>query len=332
MASIKDVARIAGVSVSTVSHVINKTRFVSPETTVMVENVIKSLGYKPSYLAQALKSKRTRTIGMMVTSSTNPFFAEVVSGVEEGCYRNGYSLILGNSGDLPGRQLSYLHTLMQKQIDALAIMTTNRDDDFQIELDRQTSLPRVVLDSEPILNGCAIGDDSLIGGQLATQHLIDLGHTRIGCLTGPDHHLRSNERLAGLKKALESVGLAVNPDWIVSGGLTAKSGYIAAKAILSLDEYPTAIFAFNDLMATGAYRAVQESGLSIPRDISIVGYDDIEIASFLTPTLTTVRQPGFELGLEAANILVRHLEEGAELPAQVRRTPELIVRNSVSQR
>lgn len=332
MASIKDVARIAGVSVSTVSHVINKTRFVSPETTVVVEEVIKSLGYKPSSLAQALKSKRTRTIGMLVTSSTNPFFAEVVSGVEEGCYRHGYSLILGNSGDLPGRQLSYLHTLMQKQIDALAIMTTNRDDDFQIELDKQISLPRVVLDSEPILNGCAIGDNSLIGGQLATQHLIDLGHTRIGCLTGPNHHLRSNERLAGFKSALKAAGLIVNSDWIVSGRLTAKGGYTAAKALLSLDESPTAIFAFNDLMATGAYRAVRESGLSIPQDISIVGYDDIEIASFLTPTLTTMRQPGFEFGLEAANILVRHLEEGLKLPAQVRRTPELVVRNSVSKR
>lgn len=330
MASIKDVARVAGVSVSTVSHVINKTRFVSDSATQAVEKAIASLGYKPSYLARALKSKQTRTIGMLVTSSTNPFFAQVVSGVEEGCYRNGYSLILGNSGNLPGRQLSYLHTLVHKQIDALVIMTTNRDTDFQAELDKQISCPRVVLDSEPILNGCAIGDNSFVGGQLAAQHFLSLGHTKIGCLAGPNYHSRSNERFNGFQAALHSAGLEIDAKWVISGELTAKSGYLSAKKLLSYEERPTAIFAFNDLMASGAYRAIHEAGLSIPDDISIIGYDDIEIASFLVPALTTVQQPGFELGLQAAELLINNLEIGTKLPPQVRRTPQLIARDSTA--
>lgn len=331
MASIKDVARAAGVSVSTVSHVINKTRFVSPETTIAVQKIVDDLGFQPSYLARALKSKRTQTIGMLVTSSTNPFFAEIVSGVEEGCYRNGYSLILGNSGESPGRQLSYLDTLTRRRIDAIVIMTASRDADFQSQLDHRVTIPRVVLDSEPIQNGCAIGDDSVTGGYLATEYLIRQGHKKIGCLTGPNHHPRSNERLIGYKKAMNTAGLPINDNWIIAAELTAQKGHGAATQLLGLKDRPTALFAFNDLMAAGAYRAIQESNLSIPNDISIIGYDDIEIASYLYPALTTIRQPGFELGLEAADILIKHLENGIKLPQQVRKTPELIVRSSVAE-
>ena len=209
MVSIKDVARAAGVSVSTVSHVVNKTRFVAPDTRAAVEKAVSELGYQPSYLARALKSKRTRTLGMLVTSSTNPFFAEIVSGVEEGCFRAGYSLILCNSGDQPGRQLTYLQTLMQKRIDALAVMTVDRDEDFQAELDRLTSLPSAVLDSAPMPNACAVGDDSILGGKLAGEALISHGHKRIGCLTGPINHSRYVDRLTGLIQGLDAVVMLI---------------------------------------------------------------------------------------------------------------------------
>lgn len=332
MPSIKDVAAAAGVSVSTVSHVVNKTRFVSPEVTSDVEKAVAALGYQPSYLARALKTQRTRTIGMLVTSSTNPFFAEVVSGVEEGCYRNGYSLVLGNAGELPGRQLSYLETLLQKRIDALAIMTAHQDTEFRAELDKHPKLPRIVLDSDPVTNGCAISDDSVFGGRIATEYLIKQGHTKIGCLTGYSHHPRSMERLQGFKDAMRESGLPINEHWIATGQLTAQSGYDAASRLLATEDLPTALFAFNDIMATGAYRAIQERGLKIPDDISIVGYDDIEIASYLVPALTTIRQKGFELGLKAAEMLISHLEKADKLPAQVRRTPELVIRESVKER
>lgn len=329
MVSIKDVAKAAGVSVSTVSHVINKTRFVSPETAAAVTTAVDEMGYQPSYLARALKSKRTQTLGMLVTSSTNPFFAEVISGVEEGCFRAGYSLILCNCGEQPGRQRSYLETLMQKRIDGLAVMTTRRDDDFQTELGRLGTMPRVVLDSATMEHACAIGDDSVTGGRLAAEFLISREHTSIGCLTGPVTHPRSKDRFAGFEAGLRAVGLSLNHDLVVAGDLTAHGGYEAMQRLLENGNVPTAIFAFNDLMAMGAYRAILERGLSIPEDISIVGYDDLEIAAFMVPALTTIRQPGFDLGLEAAEILTSNLENGSELPEIIRKTPELVVRDSV---
>lgn len=329
MVSIKDVAKAAGVSVSTVSHVINKTRFVSPETTAAVTKAVDEMGYQPSYLARALKSKRTQTLGMLVTSSTNPFFAEVISGVEEGCFRAGYSLILCNCGEQPGRQSSYLGTLMQKRIDGLAVMTTNRDEDFQTELDRLGTMPRVVLDSAPMPHACAIGDDSVTGGLLAAEFLTSRGHSSIGCLTGPVTHPRSQDRLDGFEAGLRASGLSLERDLVVAGDLTAHGGYEAMRRLLDAARAPTAVFAFNDLMAMGAYRAILERGLSIPQDISVVGYDDLEIATYMVPALTTIHQPGFALGLEAAEILIGNLEQGSDLPEIIRKTPELVVRDSV---
>lgn len=319
----------ASVSVSTVSHVINKTRFVSPEVTTAVEKAIAELGYQPSYLARALKSKRTRTLGMLVTSSTNPFFAEVISGVEEGCFRAGYSLILCNCGTQPGRQESYLETLMQKRIDGLAVMTTSRDEDFQQGIDRLGEMPRVVLDSAPMNHACAIGDDSVTGGRLAAEYLLARGHRRLACVTGPVNHPRSLERLSGFKSTLAAEGHSLPPELIETGDLTARGGYEAMQSLLTRGAPPTALFAFNDLMAMGAYRAIFERGLSVPADISVIGYDDLEIAAYMAPPLTTIHQPGFELGLEAAEILIQNLETGATLPEVIRKTPELVVRDSV---
>lgn len=329
MVSTKDVARVAGVSVSTVSHVVNETRFVAPQTKQNVQEAIRELGYQPSSLARALKSNRTKAIGMLVASSTNPFFAEVVRGVEEGCYRSGYSLILCNSGEQPGRQSSYLDTLRQKRVGGLVVMTVNRGPKFQQTLGSFVDLPKVVLDSKPFPNACAIGDDSVLGGRLATEYLIERGLKRIGCLTGPKDHSLSRERLSGFKAAMHDAGLEIVPDWIVATELTAFGGYNATTQMLDTAERPQAVFAFNDLMAMGAYRAVMERGLSIPDDISIVGYDDLEIASYMFPSLTTIRQPSFDLGLEAAEILIRNLETKAEIPSVIHLTPELVIRDSV---
>lgn len=331
MVSIKDVARVAGVSVSTVSHVINKTRFVAPETTETVEKAISELGYQPSSLARALKVKRTKTLGMLVTSSTNPFFAEVVRGVEEGCYRNGFSLILCNSGDERERQMAYLATLTQKRIDALLVMTTNSDPVFYAELGKLKDLPKVILDSEPGLDACTIGDDSVFGGRMATQFLIGCGFTQIGCLTGPEGHPRSRDRYRGFESAMKAAGRTINEDWVVPGELTAIGGYEAMNGIFESGSLPQALFAFNDLMAMGAFRAAMERGLSIPGDISIIGYDDLEIAAYLMPALTTVRQPSFDLGLNAAKVLIDHLENKADMPPVIQLTPELVIRDSVKQ-
>ncbi|SNZ20198.1 substrate-binding domain-containing protein [Cohaesibacter gelatinilyticus] len=330
MISIKDVARAAGVSPSTVSHVINKTRFVAPETKVKVEKAIDELGYQPSSLARALKIKSTRTIGMLVTSSTNPFFAEVLRGVEEGCYHNDYSLILCNSGDQHERHISYLKALIQKRIDALIVMTTLADEIFYEKLAALDSLPKVVLDSEQTGFACTIGDDSVHGGELATEFLLKRGFKQIACLTGPAGHPRSRDRLRGFHRAMNEAKVEVNSSLIIESELTAPGGYEAMSKLLQSGQQVEAVFAFNDMMAIGAYKAAQERGLAIGKHISIIGYDNLELSKYITPTLTTVNQPSYELGLKAAGLLIDHLENKSELPKVIEMEPSLIVRQSVA--
>ena len=329
MISIKDVAQEAGVSVTTVSHVVNSTRFVAPATKEKVEKAIQDLGYQPSSLARALKVKTTKTIGMLVSSSTNPFFAEVVQGVEEGCYQKGYSLILCNSGDQHDRHLSYLQTLMQKRIDALVVMTSSSDEIFNKKLSSLKKLPKILLDFQLGVEGCAIGDDSVLGGRLATNYLLDQGLTAIGCLTGPVDHPRSRDRHRGFIEAMEANGQPIHSEWVIADDLSAPGGYRAMQKVLNAKERPQAVFACNDMMAIGAYRAIQECGLKVGEDISIIGYDDLELAGYLTPSLTTVHQPSFELGLKAADILIDHLENKTEMPELLQFEPKLVIRESV---
>lgn len=329
--SIKDVALKAGVSVSTVSHVMNGTRFVKPETSDRVKAAMDSLEYHPSFLARALKINRTMTIGMLVTNSTNPFFAEVVHGLEDTCFQHGYSLILCNAGGDGARQRAYLKTLVRKQIDALVVMTTNTDSAFYRELRAINDLPMVVLDSGADIEACVVGDDSVYGGSLAAEFLINRGFGHIGFLTGPQGHPRSRDRLKGALKALSEAGIAADSILKVPGELTISGGYKAMRELLEKGR-PEALFAFNDLMAMGAYRVAAEAGLEIPRDLSIIGYDDLEIASYMTPALTTIRQPSFGLGSKAAEILIEHLEKKTQLPTTLSLEPKLVVRDSVAGR
>lgn len=332
MVSMKDVAREAGVSVSTVSHVLNKTRHVVPDTVNRVQGAIDRLGYEPSSLARALKTNRSQTLGMLVPASTNPFFAEVLQGVENACYERGYSLILCHSDQRGERQHALLRTLIKKRVDALIVMTTHDDPDFDVQLSQQQKLPMVVLDAETGQNGCTIADNSLLGGKLAADFLLDQGLTKIACLTGPENHPRSRERLQGFRDALTARGCDLQPDWQVSAELTMQGGHRGMAALLAqcrTDDRPEAVFAFNDLMALGAYRAANEQGLRVPHELSVIGYDDLEMARYLTPPLTTIRQPSLELGEQAATVLIRHLENQADLPNALTLTPELVVRDSV---
>jgi len=332
--SIKDVALEAGVSVSTVSHVMNATRFVKPETRDRVNAAMGSLGYHPSSLARALKMNRTMSIGMLVTNSTNPFFAEVVHGLEDKCFQHGYSLILCNAGDNSKRHRAYLKTLLMKRIDALVVMTTNTDLGFYQDLKGLNDLPMVILDSDAEIDACMVGDDSVLGGRLATQFLLDSGFRRLGFLTGPEGHPRSRDRWKGCCQALAEAGVTHDSIVKATGELTITGGYNAMQELLKSGR-PEALFAFNDLMAMGAYRAIAEAGLTIPDDISIIGYDDLEIAANLVPALTTIHQPSFGLGAKAAEILIEHLKEKKEktkLPTTLILEPKLVVRNSVAAR
>ncbi|WP_404384595.1 LacI family DNA-binding transcriptional regulator [Caenispirillum salinarum] len=331
MATIKDVARAAEVSVTTVSHVINGTRFVAPETAERVREAVDRLGYAPSGVARALKANRTHTIGMMVTNSTNPFFAEVIQGVESACFARGYSLMLCNSEDDPDKQHAYLAALRMKRIDALVVMTGNMDPAAPAEFAEAADVPTLALDAEETPGVSAVADDSYAGGLLAGKYLASHGFSRIACITGPERHPRSAERLAGVRAALDAAGMDLDPDLIVPGDLTVASGQAAMTALLDrpAPRRPQAVFCFNDMSAMGALCAAGEAGLSVPGDVSVMGYDDIELAAYMSPPLTTIRQGTRELGTRAADAIINHLESAAALPRVLKLMPRLVERASV---
>lgn len=329
--TIKDVAREAGVSNSTVSHVVNGTRFVAPETAERVRAAIARLGFAPNGVAQALKGSRTRTIGMIVTSSTNPFFAALIHGVEAACFARGYSLILCNSEDDRDKAQGYLDTLRAKRIDALIVLSANQRPGLTAELARAAGVPTVALDDEDADPATTIADDSQAGGALAAAFLAGRGFRRIACITAPPDHARSAIRFRGFAEELARRGIAFDPARAIAADPTVAGGDRAMRALLALPPAarPEAVFCFNDVMAIGALSAAYQCGLDVPGQISVLGYDDIEIAAFTAPPLTTIRQPVTELGHQAAAVIIDHLETGAALPGRLRLTPALVERRSV---
>lgn len=334
VATIKDVAEHAGVSASTVSHVINGTRHVSDTSRTAVLRAMEALNYQPNRLARSLRNRRTQTLGILLPNNANPFFALVLGGIEAAAYDHGYNVILGNANDDPTRELDYLDILLSKQVDGVVLVSTGA---YQEALDflAARTTPVVMVDRSP---GDAYTDfqidtvftENQHGGVLATEHLIKLGHRRIGCIGGPSTITSSADRVVGYRQALETAGLPVNPDLIVGGNFEHESGYRACQQLLALPEPPTAIFVSNDLMAVGALCAIHEAGLHVPDDMSVVGYDDIPLASFTVPRLTTIAQPARELGVQAVDLLVKRLTD-KQAPACHERLPVRLVKRDSCQ-
>ncbi|KOY39733.1 substrate-binding domain-containing protein [Vibrio parahaemolyticus] len=331
MATMKDIAKLAGVSTSTVSHVINKTRFVSEEISERVNNAAKELNYyAPSALARSLKVNRTKTIGMLVTTSTNPFFGEVVKGVERSCYHKGYSLILCNTEGDNERMRQSINTLLQKRVDGLILMCSSLEGERIDVFERYPDIPVVVMDWGPMLfTSDKIQDNSLRGGYLAAKYLIDCGHTEIGCITGPLIKHQAQMRYEGYKRAMNEAGLEFNANWIVESDFECEGGYQAFKKMAERGTLPSSIFVSNDMMAMGVINAANELGIKVPDDLSIIGYDDIHIAKFMSPSLTTIHQPKYRLGQAAVETLVRRLDDKSNEAQVVQLEPTLVVRNSV---
>ncbi len=330
MATIKDVARLAGVSTTTVSHVINKTRFVAENTSKKVWAAVDELNYAPSAVARSLKCNSTRTIGMLVTKSNNPFFAEVVHGVESYCYNAGYTLILCNTEGNVEKQHDYLRMLAEKRVDGLLVMCTDLNEQLVALLEKKKDLPVVIMDwGRQHLNTDSIQDNAELGGYLATKHLIERGHRRIGCITGQLDRNTCHDRLAGYKRALQEVEVLPKNEWVVEADFECDSAIEATRKLLSLAEKPTALFCFNDMMALAAISTVRQMGLDVPKDISIIGYDNIDFAAFFSPPLTTIHQPKKRLGKMAIKLLIDRIQNKENKKQIVNITPELVIRESV---
>ena len=309
MPTIRQVAEKAGVSPTTVSHVINQTRFVSPEKRERVLAAMIELGYRPNALARSLRRGETHTIGLILPDSANPFFAEVGRSIEDAAFNLGYNVILCNSeGDL-NKEILYVDVLSKKQVDGIIFVASGDQADSLKPLLIQ-STPVVVVDRDlPEVAVDAVLTDNLNGGYLATQHLVELGHRRIACISGLSNLTPSAQRVVGYRTALLDAGLPVDENLIEQGDFHPESGRQATIHLLCLPEPPTALFVCNDLMAIGALCAAAEVGRHIPGDLAIVGFDDIDLASYTVPSLTTVAQPKTEIGRRAVQMLIDRIAD-----------------------
>lgn len=320
---------MAGVSTSTVSHVINKDRFVSDAIREKVELAIKELNYAPSALARSLKINQTRTIGMLITASTNPFYSELVRGVERSCFERGYSLVLCNTEGDEQRMNSNLETLMQKRVDGLLLLCTETHQPSKEIIQRYPSIPTVMMDWAPFDGDSdLIQDNSLLGGDMATQYLIDKGHTHIACIAGPLDKTPARLRLEGYRDAMARAGLTIHDGNEIIGNFEFSGGFEAMQMLLALEVRPQAVFICNDAMAVGAYLALYQAGLRVPQDIAVVGYDDIELAQYMTPPLTTIHQPKDELGELAIDVLIHRISDPTQQQQRLQLTPVLMERGS----
>lgn len=331
MATMKDVAQQAGVSPSTVSHVINDTRFVSQQLRDRVLHAMKELNYQPSAVARSLRTKKTQVVALVIPDITNPYFPEVARGVQDVAEQNEYSVILCNTDRMRGRELRFLNALRGQRVDGLILNPseiTSRDlQDLQ-----DAQIPVVLIGSQidhPDLDVVMV--DNVQGAHDAVTHLINLGHRRIGLVGGSRASSSGDQRFQGYVRALTDHGLPIDEEIITEGRFTREGGYESMNCLLAQQSLPTAIFASSDVMAIGALMAIQGAGLHVPDDVSLVGFDDIAEASTTTPKLTTIAQPKYETGEAAARLLFSRIE-GAS-PAQRQKvilSHQLVIRESTA--
>jgi LacI family transcriptional regulator len=311
-ATLRDVARRAGVASSTISRYLNGSLELPSPTRNRVQAAIADLHYRPNALARSLQAGRSHILGLIVPDLSNPFFTSVADAAVAAAYREGYSILLCATGNDPKREAHYVNLLAAGQLDGLIYLGAHRRNSA-LETMRRTELPIIIVDEE--IEGVAGGRlfvDNRRGGYLATEHLLHLGHRNIAFIGGEANLLTTVERRRGYEDAMLERGLAPRPNQIVLCEYTTEFGARAARELL-MDLAPTGVFAASDVVAIGVLQAVRELGLTIPEDLSLVGFDDIPMAEMLAPPLTTIWQPAEDLGATAVLMLVRHVRDRAPL-------------------
>jgi LacI family transcriptional regulator len=302
MATIRDVAKLAGVSVATVSRVLNQNGYVNEDTEKRVKKAIEQLNYKPNEVARTLFKKTSKTIGLIVPDISNPFFPELVRAVEDVMNIYDYTVILCNSDEKSEKEKQYIEILKQKYVDGIILTTNQLESDEVMEL----GVPVVVLDRPSMHSFPSVIADNYGGARLATRHLYDIGCRKIAHIQGPTHVVNAMERFRGYRDEMQELGLW-NEQLIIQGNYQLKQAKEAT--LRALQEHKMdGIFAGNDAMAVGALKAVQQLGLRVPEDVAIIGYDGIPLTEMTTPELSTISQPIYEMGAIAARILVKKIE------------------------
>lgn len=329
-ATIKDVALHASVSVATVSAVMNGNKYVSPALAERVRESIAALGYKRNSFARGLKMQTSYSIGLIVPDITNPFFTNIARGVEDVANAHNYSLILGNTDEDPEKEKKYLRLLESKQADGLVIAVTARSHEY-LQLLPLQDLALVSIDRSLFDLGIdTVMVDNKEGARNVVEHLIALGHRRIGLVTGLRGIAPTEERRAGYIEALEKHGIAIDPALIAALHARIDGGERGALQLLALEDRPTAIFLMDGTMAIGALQAIAKRGLRCPEDIAVVCFDDFPWTSVMRPHLTVVAQPTYEIGQKSAQLLFERLQNRnwRKAPRAIRLPTRLIVRES----
>lgn len=331
MTTIKDVAEKAGVSLATVSHVVNGTRYVSPELTQRVKEAMQKLDYQPNALARSLRTNRTHTISLIVSDISNPFFASIVRGVEDAAAENGFRVIVSNTDEDPITEDHCLTVLQQRRTDGFIIVPTGVVGKGLKRL-TQSSTPFVFVDRRVDgIDADIVLSENVNGAYQATAYLIEQGHTRIGIILGRKGVTPSEERFCGYEKALKEAGLPIEEDLIKRGDFRIDGGGAACHELLQLAKPPSAVFVVNNRMVIGAMEAIREVGLKCPDDISIVGFDDFDWVGLLEPPLTTVSQQPYQIGYQASELLTSKIVGRAKhLFQEYRVSCNLVCRSSVA--
>ncbi|MBV8584961.1 MAG: LacI family DNA-binding transcriptional regulator [Verrucomicrobia bacterium] len=327
-----DVARVARVSKQTVSAVINNKSGISEKTRARIRQIIARLDYQPNLLAGSLRAQRSYTVGVVIPSITNPFYPELVRGIEDEAQGRGYTVFLCNSDENPEKAANYLQLLRRQRIAGLVAVAFTGYEGWTLALRNVAAqgIPVVVLQgvSRPSEDVVHITADDEAGFVLATSHLLDLGHQRIGMILPPPEAGGESPRLVGFLRAHAVRGKKVQPELLVPGGWHVTEGQTAAGQLMSLSRPPTAIVAANDMAAIGAITRLKELGYRVPEDVAVVGCDNIDISEWYDPALTTVDQPHYQMGRKAMVAMLRRLEDPSAPAEVVKFETSLIIRRS----
>jgi LacI family transcriptional regulator len=329
MATIRDVAKRAGVSVSTASLALNGKKNVSSRTREKVLAAARELNYQKNAIASALKRNLTKTVVLILSELSGPYYSELIQGVQESTIEHGYDLIACSA--YGGPDSTATRFLLEKRVDGAVVFAHQIDDAMVLEAAKE-DFPVVVLDRS--VDGphvISVEVDNFRGALEAVEYLIGLGHTRIGYVSGPASSRDNQERFKGYLEALNRNSLPYREKWTIGGNFTWKGGYRAARMLVGQGDLPDAVFFANDEMALGGLKAFSEQGIRIPEDLSVIGFDEIQLAGYVRPALTTVRQPKYEAGALAARLLFQALK-GENPEKRVVLSTELIIRDSTSRR
>ncbi len=331
--TIKDIAKLAGVSHTTVYRALNDKPRISQPTKERIISIARELNYQPNVLAQSLVSGRTKTLGLVITTIVNPFYPELARGIEDTARSLGYSIILCCTNFDPSLEKQYIDMLRSRGVDGI-IFTSAHIHDPNIRSLVEDHFPLILVNrrvyGDPVIDSIDyVVVENAKGGFLAVEHLIRMGHERIGVISGSGDSSAAVERLEGVRKAFMQYGLHPASPLVLEGDFLKPSGYEAAKRFLTMGDPPSAIFGVNDYMALGAFEAILDSGLRVPDDVALIGFNDIEFSSLKTVELSTIGQRKYEMGSIAVHTLIERIEEGdGDRVRQTILEPELIIRKS----